>query len=448
MTHTMATAMTAPEQRAVYLDQLEGEALPSLMRSTWAWDHRALRQRLSKVLVGLAAVRELRSGIVDCPAPVIEAAECGVLATAGEFIAEVLGPHLLADAGNPFRNPFLPLVSARSGLIYQAEQALNTISVEVTGRVIERSESLSTILPETSWTENSSSGKGLAQVAYSAGFTLSSTDYFASAGLAAQAYAIAIPSHGGRADLRKATLAAAEESGSWDPAFVRTRAFTVGNSWRISGQKWFVPNALRSDTILTIARTAGGPSLYVVEASAPGLSIHTLATLDADRPLARIEFHDTPAVMIGREGAGGQVMNRTVDRGTTVLAAEQMGLVDRALKMLSQLPPSCSDSEAWHRFTSEIAVMEVLRWSATALLLRAIKLQADSGTRESSAASAMAYIGCSSAARRVARRLRVASSGEFDPTVANLIGLRVQTADLLLGGPAVAHERLLERLEI
>ena len=448
MTHTIVTAVMASEQRADYLDRLGGETLPALMRSTWTWDDRALRRRLSQILVGLAAVRELRVGIADCPAPVIEAAECGVLATAGEFIAEVLGPRLLADAGNPFRDPFLPLVSATSGLVYQAEQALNAISVEVTGHVIERNESLSTILPEAVWSENSSSARGLAQVAYSAGFTLSSTDYFASAGLAAQAYSVASPSTRDSADLRKATLAAAEESGSWDPALVRTRASSDGNSWMISGEKWFVPSAVGADTILTIARTVGGPSLYLVEASAPGVSISSLATLDADRPLARVAFDDTPAVMVGREGAGGQVMNRTVDRGTTALAAEQVGLVDRALKTLSQLPPSCGDSEAWRRYTSEIAAMEVLRWSATALLLRAIKLQGDNRIGESSVASAMAHIGCSSAARSVSRRLRTAGSSEFDPTVAQAIGLRVQTTDLLLGGPTWAHERLLERLGI
>lgn len=448
MTHTTATAVMTSEQRADYLDRLDVETLSALMRSTWTLDDRALRRQLSKILVGLAAVRELRTGIVDGPVPVIEAAECGVLATAGEFIAEVLGPRLLADAGNPFRGPFLPLVSATGGLVYQAEQALNAISVEVTGHVIERNESLSTILPETAWSENSSSARGLAQVAYSAGFTLSSTDYFASAGLAAQAYSLVSASNGDYADLGKATLAVAEESGSWDPALVRARASSDGDSWRVSGEKWFVPSALGSDTILTIARTIGGPSLYLVESSAPGVSINSLTTLDADRPLARVGFDDTPAVMIGSEGAVGQVMNSIVDRATTALAAEQVGLVDRGLKTLSQLPPSCGDSNAWRRYTREIAAMEVLRWSATALLLRAIKLQGDNRIGETSVASAMAHIGCSSAARRVFRRLQTAGSSEFDPAVAQAIGLRVQTTDLLLGGPTAAHERLLERLGI
>lgn len=446
---TLVVALT-PEQRGDYLDRLRGDTLPALMRSTWTWDDRALRRQLSEILVGLTAAHELRAGKVDCPPAVAEAAECNVLAMAGEFIAEVLGPRLLADSGNKFREPLLRLVSASGEMLYRAELSLDAIAVEVTGQVIERNEALSTILPENEWDEKAfgRAAAGLAQVAYSAGYTLSATDYFPSAGLAAQAFSAAVSLTGQSIDLRNATLAAAEETGSWDPALVRTRAIPDGETWKVSGEKWYVPGAFDADTILVVARTVGGPSLYLVKASSPGITINPLDSLDVERPLARITFNDTPAAMIGREGAGGQIMNRTVSSATTALAAEQMGIVDRALKSLSELPPSCNDSESWHRYTREIAAMEVLRWSGTALWFRAVQLQDGIDSAAMAAAAAMAHIGCSSAARNVALRLRSAGVTGLDPAVTQSICLRARTTDLLLGGPTLAHERLLERLGI
>ncbi|WP_458683787.1 acyl-CoA dehydrogenase family protein [Prescottella equi] len=447
MKHLTAVAFTA-EQRADYLNRLDEGTLTALMRSTRAIGDRAVRRQLSGILVGLVAARELRAGSVGYPELVVEAAECGVLATVGEFIADVLGPRLLlADSAYNSCEPLLPLASAASDLFFSRQRALDAIAVEVTGRVIERNETLSAILPESEWDAKafSHSATELAQVAYSAGYTLSSTDYFASAGLAAQAFG-SVSSPGVRVDLRRATLAAVEESGSWDPGLVRTRAIKDGGVWRITGKKWYVTGALTADSIFVIAQSACGPSMYLVKGSAPGVSIELLDTLDSDRPLARVVLDDVPGVMVGSEGAGGQIMSRTVDRATTVLAAEQIGIIDLGLKVLSELPPSCNDSESWRRYTREIAAMEVLRWSAIALWRRAIKLQGRDDLSTGATVCAMAHIGCSSAARKVALRLPTASAGEFDPGLANEISRRVRTTSLLFGGEAVAHERLLERL--
>ncbi|MBS9376405.1 acyl-CoA dehydrogenase family protein [Rhodococcus sp. B50] len=449
MEPTVGSKALTREQRDKYLENLNEETLSALMRSTWTWDDRALRRTLSELVTGLTAVRELRLGEVGCPAPVLQAAESRVLAATGEFVAEVLGPRLLVDADNDFRESLLPLVEATGALTADASRALDVLAVDVTGQVIERNESLSTILPEDRWEEKAFGGSAanLARVGYSAGYTLSDHDYFAAAGLGAQAYTIAGSPIDHRIDVDRSTLAAAEKTGSWDPALVRTRAKAVDGGWRLTGEKWYVPSATTTAILFVIARNIGGPSLYLVERGAPGVTIEPLDSIDPTRPLARVGFDDTPATLVGRDGAGGLIMNRTVDRAATVLAAEQMGIVDRALKCLSDVPPATTDSESWRGYTRKLAELELLRTCSTALWYRAVKLQGGDDPNATSVAAAMAHIGCSNAVRQVILRLPSVAA-DLDNTVVSAIAARARYTDLLLGGPALAHERLLERLGV
>ncbi|WP_433602369.1 acyl-CoA dehydrogenase family protein [Nocardia sp. CA-135953] len=449
MKSTASCTTLTREQRANYLASLNAQSLPALMRSTWTWDDRALRRRSSELLTGLTAVRELQSGRVECPRPVLEAAEARVLAAAGEFVAEVLGTQLLADAGNAFREDLLPLVRATGELTAEAARALDALAVDVTGHVIERNEALTSILPEEQWEENAfgPDATGLARVAYSAGYTLSRTDYFAAAGLGAQAFDVAGSPTSDSVDLRHCTLAAAEKTGSWDPALVRARAKSTDSGWQITGEKWYVPGAATATKIFVVARNIGGPSLYLVDRNAPGVTIEPLDSLDEVHPLVRMVFEATPAVLIGREGAAGRIMNRTIDRATTALAAEQMGIVDRALECLSKALPSASDNESWRGYTKKLADLEVTRAGATALWYRAVRLQGGDDLDAAAAAAAMAHIGCSNAVRQVAMRL-TSVADDLDAADVDAIATRSRSTDLLFGGPALAHERLLERLGI
>lgn len=449
MNPTTAHKTLSRGQRDDYLESLDEETLSALMRSTWAWDDRALRRTLSELITGLVAVRELRLGEVGCPSTVLEAAEAKVLAAIGEFVAEVLGPRLLVATDNPFRERLLPLVEATGTLTADATRALDALAVDVTGQVIERDESLSVILGEDEWQEKAFSGSAidLARVGYSAGYTLTRRDYFAAAGLGAQAFTVAGSPTDNSVDVHNSTLAAAEKTGSWDPALVRTRARATDEGWQLTGEKWYVPSTDTADILFVIARNVGGPSLYLVERGAPGITIDPLDSLDAARPLARVTFVETPATLIGREGAGGQIMNRTVDRATTVLAAEQMGIVDRALKCLSEVLPGSTDSDSWRGYTRKLAELELLRACSTALWYRAVKLQSSDDLDAGSVAAAMAHIGCSNTVRQVALRLASVSPG-LDTTVSDTIAARARYTDLLLGGPALSHERLLERLGV
>jgi alkylation response protein AidB-like acyl-CoA dehydrogenase len=109
-----------------------------------------------------------------------------------------------------------------------------------------------------------------------------------------------------------ATLAIAEESGSWRLADIATTA-TDGT---VSGTKMFVVDGHTADLLLVVARDG----LFAIEGDAAGVTRTRLDTLDPTRRLARIDFDDAPAVRVG------DAFPRTaLDLAVVALAAEQVG---------------------------------------------------------------------------------------------------------------------------
>jgi len=88
----------------VFEDLLTVDTLSALMRSTWTWDDRALRRDLAALLVDIEAARCASSGARAGHAAALHRR---ALASGADFVAAVLGPHLIADAGNPLRRNFL-----------------------------------------------------------------------------------------------------------------------------------------------------------------------------------------------------------------------------------------------------------------------------------------------------------------------------------------------------
>ncbi len=69
-----------------------------------------------------------------------------------------------------------------------------------------------------------------------------------------------------------ATLAVAEEPGSWDLAATAARATPEGDGWVLDGTKTFVIDGHTADLVLVIARTESGLGLFAVAGDAPGLA--------------------------------------------------------------------------------------------------------------------------------------------------------------------------------
>ena len=127
-----------------------------------------------------------------------------------------------------------------------------------------------------------------------------------------------------------ATLAAAEDSGRWEVDSIRTTAQRRADGWRLNGHKSFVLDGHTADLILVLARAPGstgraGLSLFAVQSDATGLQRRALATMDPTRKLARLSFEETPAQLLGVEGAAADALDKVMIEATACLANEMVG---------------------------------------------------------------------------------------------------------------------------
>jgi alkylation response protein AidB-like acyl-CoA dehydrogenase len=130
-----------------------------------------------------------------------------------------------------------------------------------------------------------------------------------------------------------ATVAFTEPSGKWDEAGITMSATKSGDAWKLSGTKMFVLDGHTADLIIVAARTSAGVSLFAVTGDAAGLTRTALSTMDQTRKQAKLEFSDTPARLIGTDGAGWTVLSTVLDLAAVALAAEQVGGAQRCLDM-------------------------------------------------------------------------------------------------------------------
>jgi alkylation response protein AidB-like acyl-CoA dehydrogenase len=415
---------------------LTADSLSALMRSTWTWDDRALRRDLSDLLVRVQAA-DLVSAQGGVDESIAAALHAQARAVASGFVAIVLGPKLVADTGNPLRAQFLDLATDPAHFGKRAAAARKAVCAASDDYFSTHIEGVD-YADESAWSalvaNEGTAGLGAAMRAY--GRSLARSTFFANKALAWQAVSAvqrceAAAQYADRiqADELTATLAAAEETGSWDPVLVTTRAEVTDGEWSISGQKYYVPGADSADVILVIARSTAGPSLFAVDDGSAGLHIHAHDVTDPTRPLFEVTLRDTPATLLGVEGSGGKLMSTLIDRATTALAAEQVGLIEAAITVLRNTAD---------RDDHGIAEVVLAHAGAHAVWQRAL-------LDPSPEAAATAHIGCSGAAMHVAAAVaeRCDDEAQTNPLV-----LRALSGSLLFGGPALSHERLLDRLDI
>ncbi|WP_375482629.1 acyl-CoA dehydrogenase family protein [uncultured Jatrophihabitans sp.] len=133
---------------------------------------------------------------------------------------------------------------------------------------------------------------------------------------------------------RVATVAATGDSGSWQADDVwDASAGPAGDGWTVTGRKNFVPDAMVADLLVVAARCEAGPTLFVVEATQPGVERSTLTTLDETRKQGTVQFASVPARIVGRPGRGAEILERALVRSAVALAAEQVGGARRALEL-------------------------------------------------------------------------------------------------------------------
>ena len=250
-----------------------------------------------------------------------------------------------------------------------------------------------------------------------------------------------------------ATLAAAEGNASWDPAMVATRAERAADGWALTGKKSFVIDGAIADLVLVVARSTAGPSLFAVDRGAPGLCAAPMTTLDPTRPMAALTFDQAPAVLIGTEGQAGRLMSRVLDLACVALGAEQAGGARRCLQM------SAGYARTRFQFGRPIGSFQAVKHKCADMLVRVELAEAaareaarlaDEAAPEFGVAAATAHICCSQAYLFAAtENIQVHGGIGFTwEHPAHLYFRRAKSSELVFGGPAVYHERLLDRLGI
>ncbi|OAA21827.1 acyl-CoA dehydrogenase [Frankia sp. EI5c] len=111
---------------------------------------------------------------------------------------------------------------------------------------------------------------------------------------------------------------------SYGPLISATPA-PAGGGYTLRGTRHFVLDGGLADLLLVTAWAEGGLSLFAVRGDAPGLIRSRLPVMDLTRKQADLAFRDTPAQLIGAEGAAGGVVARVLRLACVALANEGAG---------------------------------------------------------------------------------------------------------------------------
>ena len=129
-----------------------------------------------------------------------------------------------------------------------------------------------------------------------------------------------------------------EPSGGFGPQGVQLRASTDADGWRLDGVKRHVQFASAADQLLVLARTDEGPSLFLVDPAAAGVTFTQLMTISSDTQY-RVDFDDVrvePDALVGRAGDAWSTWDSVMHDGIILLAAQAVGGAQYALDITVQ----------------------------------------------------------------------------------------------------------------
>ncbi|MDT3441979.1 MULTISPECIES: acyl-CoA dehydrogenase family protein [unclassified Pseudofrankia] len=255
-----------------------------------------------------------------------------------------------------------------------------------------------------------------------------------------------------------AALAAPGRDGGWDLDGADARgglavAAEPGQCGvTLDGSAPLVVDGAGADVVLVVAAGPAGPTLCAVDGTAVGLTRTSLPTLDLTRRVARLDFWSTPATVVGEPGGAAGVLRRVLDVATAALAAEQVG---GARACLDAATAYAKDRV---QFGRPIGTFQAVKHKCADMFTRiqvadaaareaAAALDGAAGAPDPGVAAAVAHVVCSEAFMAVAaENIQVHGGIGFTwEHPAHLYFRRAKSSQLLFGGPAVYHERLLAR---
>jgi alkylation response protein AidB-like acyl-CoA dehydrogenase len=197
-------------------------------------------------------------------------------------------------------------------------------------------------------------------------------------------------------------VALTERALDWSAQAIETRADERGGKVALSGIKQFVPWAHVADVILVPARAAGTLAVYVVETSAPGVSITPLTSMDPGTRLAQVTLDGAAVAAEARLGA--EALAFLLLRGAVGAAAEMLGASRRCLDMAVEY------AKVREQFGQPIGSFQAIRHKCAEMLLEVENSHAatyyaawalDSGAEDGELAASVAKSYVNDAARKV-----------------------------------------------
>lgn len=214
----------------------------------------------------------------------------------------------------------------------------------------------------------------------------------------------------------------------------------------LTGTVGFVADGPAAAQLVVPARDGDVTSLFIVDLNSAGVAVVALESLDLTRGMARVELNGATGRRLGSPG-NGSLLDRTLDRGCALLAAEQVGAAGRVVeiavdyaKIRQQFGRPIGSFQA---IKHKCADMYLASESARAAALYALWV-ADESPDDLAAAASQAKSYCSEAFVSVAAENIQVHGGigfTFEHS-AHLYFRRAKSTEVLLGSPREHRERL------
>jgi alkylation response protein AidB-like acyl-CoA dehydrogenase len=233
----------------------------------------------------------------------------------------------------------------------------------------------------------------------------------------------------------RATLALPEASGSWDLTDVQMTAV----NGKLTGEKFFVPDAAVADWIIVVARNG----VFLVESKAPGIQVKPMLGMDLTRKIYSAQFESAPAEKLG-ETFG---LSRALDTATVALAAEMIGGMHRTLDLTVEY------AKTRKQFGKPIGMFQAVQHQCADMYLETESSRSaayyaawalEQNTPDAASAASIAKIYASDASRTVGNR-GIQVHGGMGFTWENDIHLyyrRAKASETTLGDATFHRERL------
>jgi alkylation response protein AidB-like acyl-CoA dehydrogenase len=246
---------------------------------------------------------------------------------------------------------------------------------------------------------------------------------------------------------RTAAAVVTDSGGAWNRGAVSIVATPNGNEWAVHGAARHVLHGPAADDLVVVATIDAQPAVFLVDSTAPGVTIAPERVLDRTRPMARIEFAGAAAVRLSGDGPVDDVIERNLDRAIAVLSAEQVGACERVLEIATDYArtreqfgrPVGSFQAIKHRCADMLVDLE---WARSASLAALQSFDDDDG--ETSWRTSMAKAVCSEALRHASHgNMQIHGGIGFTwEDSAHLYLKRARTDEVMFGGPSVHWDRL------